>query len=457
MKQPEIAAIGRRTGRAEEDEHVQGIEASEIDLTLDMDAPARLGLKKRSRAELLDVLRAELAGIPGVQATFGQPISHRIDHMLSGTRANVAVKLFGERLDTLRSLASQIEDRMRSIPGVVDLSTEQQAHVPSLRVEYDRHAIARHGLRVADVSRALAVVTSGTEVGQVIEGLNRFPLVVRAGAVGELSADVIAEALVDTPSGAKIPLKALATLREDRSPNFISRENVQRKIVVTCNVAGRDMRGVVEDVRRAIEADVQLPSGYYVEYGGQFESAEATGRLLAVLGIAIVAGIGALLYFLFHSLRDTLLIMLNLPLALIGGVLGAYLAGGTLSVASIIGFITVFGVAARNGIMLVSHIRHLQTAEHVTDLREAVRSGALERFAPILMTALAAGLALVPLALRGDEPGNEILTPMAIVILFGLLSSTLLNMLLVPALYLRFGRAVRSELDVEPVLEVSHA
>ncbi len=457
MQQPEIAAIGRRTGRAEEDEHVQGIEASEIDLTLDMDAPRRLGLPTRTKDQLLGVLRADLAMIPGVQATFGQPISHRIDHMLSGTRANIAVKLFGERLETLRSYASQIEAQIRTVPGVVDLSTEQQAQVPSMRVEYDRAAIARHGLRVADVARALEIVTRGTVVSQVFEGMNTFNLIVRSGAVSDLSAEVIAEAFVDTPGGAKIPLKALATIREDRSPNFISRENVQRKIVVTCNVSGRDIRGVVDDIRDAIHANVPLPAGYYVEYGGQFESAEATGRLLTVLGIAIVIGIGALLFFLFHSIRDTLLVMLNLPLALIGGVLGVYLAGGVLSVASIIGFITVFGVAARNGIMMVSHIRHLQKFEGVTDFRTAVRTGAMERFAPILMTALAAGLALVPLALRGDQPGNEILTPMAIVILFGLMSSTLLNMLLVPALYLRFGRPMAATMELESSLEVQHA
>ncbi len=457
MKQLEIAAIGRRTGRAEEDEHVQGIEASEIDLTLDMEAPIRLGRPRRSKAELLEALRNGLATIPGVQATFGQPISHRIDHMLSGTRANVAVKVFGENLEKLHSIAAAVEGQMRVIPGVVDLSTEQQAQVPSLRVEYDRGAIARYGLRVADVARALEVTTSGAEVGQVLEGMNAFGLVLRAGAVGDLSTNVIAETLVDTPTGAKIPLKALAAMREDRSPNFISRENAQRKITVTCNVAGRDMRGVVQDIRRAVEANVQLPAGYYVEYGGQFESAERTGRLLQLLGLIIVAGIAALLLFLFRSVRDTLLILLNLPLALIGGVLGVFLAGGTLSVASIIGFITVFGVAARNGIMLVSHIRHLQLFEGVTSFPVAVRTGAVERFAPILMTALAAGLALVPLALRGDRPGNEILTPMAVVILFGLLSSTLLNMLLVPTLYLRFGRPVARESEPEPALEVRHA
>ena len=456
MDHPEVVAIGRRTGRAEGDEHVQGVEASEIDLTLDMEAAARVGRPTRTKSALLEALREDLATIPGVQTTLGQPISHRIDHMLSGTRASIAVKLFGERLETLSSVAGNIEAQMRLIPGVVDLSTEQQAQVPSLRVEYDREAMARHGLRVADVARALELATRGIVVGRVFEGLNTFELIVRAGAVSEVSATSIEDAYVDTPGGAKIPLKYLAAIREDRSPNFISRENVQRKIAVTCNVAGRDIRGVVEDIRAAILAKVELPPGYHVEYGGQFESAEATGRLLAVLGVLIVAGIAALLYFLFNSARDMLLVMVNLPLALIGGVLGVYLGGSVLSVASIIGFITVFGVAARNGIMLVSHIRHLQEFEGVGNLRDAVRTGAMERFAPILMTALAAGLALVPLALRGDQPGNEILTPMAIVILFGLLSSTALNMLLVPALYLRFGRPVALRSSQENDMELRH-
>lgn len=457
MRHPEIAAVGRRTGRAEEDEHVQGVEASEIDLTLDMEAPVRLGLPRRTKAELLEALRADLAAIPGVQATFGQPISHRIDHMLSGTRASIAVKVFGEDLDELRSLGSEVEQLMRSVPGVVDLSTEQQVLVPTLRVEFDRDAIARHGLRIADVARALELATKGEVVGQVLEGLNAFDLLVRVGDAGSTSAESVAQTLVDAPGGVKLPLAALATLVDERSPNFISRENVQRKIVVMCNVAGRDVGGVVADIRRGIQAEVRLPAGTYVEFGGQFESAAATTRLLSFLGILIVAGIAGLLHITFRSVRDALLVLLNLPLALIGGVLGVYLTGGTLSVASIIGFITVFGVAARNGIMMISHIRHLQRHEGVASFREAVRLGAMERLAPILMTALAAGLALLPLALRGEEPGNEILTPMAIVILFGLLSSTLLNMLVVPALFLRFGEPAARNDPVEIRMEAQHA
>ncbi|MSR75145.1 MAG: efflux RND transporter permease subunit [Planctomycetes bacterium] len=447
MKHPEIVAIGRRTGRAEEDEHVQGVEASEIDLTLDMDAPTRLGKPQRSKEALLDALRAELAGIPGIQATFGQPIGHRIDHMLSGTRASIAVKVFGDDLRRLKTASAQIEGLMKDIPGVVDLSTEQQSQVPTVRVDFDRAAIARHDLQVKDVADALELATRGQVAGQILEGMNTFDMLVRVGEVSALSPEMLSTILVGTPSGVQIPLSALATLREDRSPNFISREKVQRKIVVMCNVSGRDLRGVVEDIRAKVQKQVSLPPGYYVEYGGQFESAASTGRLLAVLGAVIILGIACLLYFMFRSARDVVLIMLNLPLALIGGIFGVYLSGGTLTVASLIGFITVFGIAARNGIMLVSHIRHLQRVEKVCDFYEAVRRGAIERLSPILMTALAAGLALVPLALRGDAPGNEILTPMAIVILFGLLSSTLLNMILVPALFLRFGKPVpRAEL-----------
>ncbi|VAX38973.1 Cobalt-zinc-cadmium resistance protein CzcA; Cation efflux system protein CusA [hydrothermal vent metagenome] len=451
MGHPEIMAIGRRTGRAEEDEHVQGVEASEIDLTLDMDAPRRLGLPQRSKAELLEALRDDLSAIAGIQATFGQPIGHRIDHMLSGTRANIAVKIFGDDLVTLRQLAGEIEELMGEIPGVVDLSTEQQMEVPSLRFEFDRVALARYGLQIEDVASVLTAALSGIRVSEVLEGQNAFDMVVRYGDPKEASAETLREVVVDTPAGLKVPMKALALIYEDRGPNFISRENVQRKIVVMCNVSGRDMGSVVEDTRAAIARQIDMPRGYYVAFGGQFESAEATSRRLALLGVLVIVGIGFLLHLVFGSVRDTLLVMVNLPLALIGGVLGVYLSGGVLSVASLIGFISVFGIAARNGIMLVAHIRHLQQIEGVLDFQEAVRQGAMERLAPILMTAISAGLALIPLALRAGEPGTEILTPMAIVILFGLLSSTMLNMVVVPALFVRFGKPAKpvTEADID--------
>ena len=447
MKHPEIEAIGRRTGRAEEDEHVQGVEASEIDLTLDMEAPERLGFPRRSKRELLDALRKDLASIPGIQATFGQPIGHRIDHMLSGTRANIAVKVFGEELDTLRRLAAQVENQMKDIQGVVDLSTEQQVEVPQLRVEFIREAMARYGMRVADAAKVLNAAFQGEVVSQVLEGRNTYDLTIRVEQGHGATIRRVEDVLVDTPSGTKVPMRVLARIYEDRGPNFIMREDVQRKIVVMCNVAGRDMESVVEDTRQAIAESIDMPPGYYVEFGGQFESATATNRRLVWLGALAILGVGFLLHLMFRSLRDTLLIMVNLPFALIGGVAGIYFGGGVISVASIIGLISVFGIAARNGIMLVSHVRHLQLHEGVTRFADAVRRGAMERLSPILMTALASGLALVPLAFKADEPGAEILSPMAFVILFGLVSSTVLNMLVVPALLLRFGKPARSEGD----------
>jgi Cu/Ag efflux pump CusA len=368
--------------------------------------------------------------------------------MLSGTRANIAVKIFGEDLYQLRELAKDAEAVMTEIPGVVDLSVEQQNDIPVHRVEFDRAAIARYGLQVQDVAAALQAAFRGDAMTQILEGRNSFDLVLRVGdaenpdAWTNAHAEMVEGILVDTPSGAKIPLDALALISREVGPNMISRENARRKIVVMCNVADRALGDVVADIQRSVAEQVALPPGYYVEYGGQFESAEATRTRLGILGVIVVLGIGFLLYNVFKSHRDALLIMVNLPLALIGGVAGVYVSGGVLSVASVIGFISVFGIAARNGIMLVSHIRHLQHFEGVTDFADAVRRGAMERLAPILMTALAAGLALVPLAIGGEQPGREILTPMAIVILCGLLSSTFLNMVVVPVLFLRFGKPV---------------
>ena len=393
---------------------------------------------------MLAEIRDKASLLPGTSVTIGQPISHRIDHMLSGTRANVAVKIFGDHLSTLRELAKQVESAMHDIPGVVDLSTEQQVNIPILRVDLDRDAMARLGLRAADVNKALEAAFRGTTVTSILEGRNAFDVVVRVADTSDKAGEVptpqtVGDVPVGTPSGAVVPLRAVARISEDLGPNFISRENVQRKIVVMCNVANRDLNSVVQDIQEAVSAKIALPSGYFIDYGGQFESAEQTGKVLTVLGVIVVLGIGFLLHVVFRSMRDALLIMVNLPLALIGGVVGVVLTGGELSVASIIGFITVFGIAARNGIMMVSHIRHLQREEGVVDFQEAVRRGAMERLSPIAMTALAAGLAMVPLVLSREQPGTEILSPMAMVILSGLLSSTFLNMLVVPALFIRWG------------------
>ena len=432
LSHPEVVSVARRTGRAELDEHAQGVEAAELDVSF--------VIKDRARSQFLEALRSDFSLIPGMNITIGQPISHRIDHMLSGTRANIAVKIFGEDLYQLRSLAEQARRAMATVPGVVDLSVEQQMEVPILKVAFDRPALARHALRIQDVARTLKAALQGVTVSRVLEGRNSFDLVVRIAEGEAWSPRTIGDVLVDTPAGPKVPLRVLARIAKEAGPNTVSRENVERKIVVMCNVAGRDVASVVEDSRQLIEPIVARESGYRVEYGGQFEAAADASRLLAILGAAVVIAVGFLLHLAFRSARDALLVMVNLPLALIGGVAGVFVSGGVLSVASLIGFITVLGIATRNGIMLVSHIRHLQEREGVTDFREAVFRGALERLAPILMTGLAAGLALVPLALGGDKPGNEIQTPMAMVILFGLLTSMFLNMLVVPALYLRLGR-----------------
>jgi CzcA family heavy metal efflux pump len=435
LEHPEVVATARRTGRAELDEHAQGANAAEIDVGLQMNG--------RSKNELLDSLRRSLAAVPGMNIIIGQPISHRIDHMLSGTRANIAVKIFGGDLYELRRLAGSVRAVMEDVPGVADLSVEQQADIPFVTIRFLRPAIARHGLSVRDVAEAVETAFRGTTVSRVLQGQAAFELTVRYDDASRETFEAIRETLIATPSGARVPLHALADVRKDRRPNTISRENVQRKIVVMCNVSGRDLGSVVAEIRERVARSVTLPTGYHVEYGGQFESAEDAARTLFVLGVAVVLGIFLLLFVAFGSWRDAVLVMVNLPLALIGGVAGVYLSGGVVSVASLIGFITLFGIAARNGIMMISHFHYLVERESVGDVREVVRRGAMERLAPILMTALAAGLALVPLALSGGEPGSEIQTPMAIVILFGLLSSTVLNMLVVPALYLRFGAALR--------------
>jgi Cu/Ag efflux pump CusA len=430
---PEVKSTARRTGRAELDEHAQGVEAAEIDVGLKM--------QKRSKEEFLQELRRALTAVPGMNITIGQPISHRIDHMLSGTRANIAVKIFGDDLRRLRTVAQQVRDTMAKVPGVVDLAIEQQTDIPILRVQLDRDRIARVGLKVDEVAEAVETAFLGKTVSRVLEGQRSFDLVVRAEEANRQNLEAVRATLIDTPLGGKVPLALLAEVKKDLGPNTISREDVQRKIVISSNVAGRDLQSVVRDIRSNVAKNVSLPKGYYVTYGGQFESAEEASQTIGFLSVLVIGGIVLLLTAALRSLRDALIILVNLPLALIGGILGIFLSGGVLSVASLIGLITLFGIAARNGIMMVSHIRHLMEEEGES-FERAVERGALERLSPILMTALCAGLALLPLVLRGGEPGSEILTPMAIVILAGLFSSTALNMIVVPALYLRFGRPV---------------
>jgi len=434
LDQPEVVATARRTGRAEFDEHVQGVEAAEIDV----------GLREgRPRDVLLAELRRGFSTLPGTNVTIGQPISHRIDHMLSGTRASIAVKVFGDDLPTLRRLGERVREVVAAVPGAVDVSLEQQMDVPVVRFVLNRPAIARYGLRADDVAEAVETSFAGTTVGRIFDRAAAFDLVVKFDPSSQADFDRLGDLPIDTPNGGPVPIRLLADVRREEGPNMILRENVQRRIVISSNVAGRDLGSVVEDMRTAVAQSVPMPQGYRVEYGGQFESAGSATERLLLSGIAVIAGLFTLLVLAFGRPRDAVLIMINLPLALLGGVVGVYLAGGVLSIASMIGFITLFGIATRNGIMLVSHIRYLMEVEGVTDLREAVERGARERVVPILMTAMAAGLALIPLALGGGKSGSEIQTPMAIVILCGLMTSTLLNMVVVPTMYLRYGRERR--------------
>lgn len=430
LEQPEVVATARRTGRAELDPHAQEVFASEIDVTLDM--------QERSKEALLAALRSRFAAIPGTNVIIGQPISHRIDHMLSGTRANIAIRIFGEDLFELRRLGKQIESLVNQVPGAVDVAMEQQSEIPFVSVKFSRPSLANYGVSMAQAAELLETAFTGTVVSQIMEGQATFDLVVRLPEQAKSSVETLKNTLVTLPSGAIAPLSALATIEKQRGPNTISREDVQRKLVVMANVSDRALVDVVDDIQTVVRESVDLPPGYYIDYGGQFESAQSAGARLLMLGAAVIAGIFFLLVTAFGSVRDASLIMLNLPLAVIGGIAGVWLTGGTLTIAAVIGFITLFGIATRNGIILIDHIQRLIRDENMA-IRAAIVRGAEERLIPILMTALGTALALVPLALAAGEPGSEIQAPMAVVILWGLFTSTALNMVVVPAMYLRYG------------------
>jgi CzcA family heavy metal efflux pump len=434
VSQPEVLSTARRTGRAERDEHAQSVNASEWEVRLAKDA---------DKEAVLARLRHELAAVPGMQIVIGQPISHRIDHMLSGTRANVAVKIFGDDLAELRRTAALVEAQMKRIEGVVDLGVEVQTELPFVRVRPDRAELARYGVHVEDVMRTMEAAWVGEKVSRVLEREAAYDLVVKLPESERRDFETLRSLPVRAHGGALVPLSALADIRRDKGPSTISREHVHRKIVVMCNVSGRDIGSVVRDIRARIETDVKVPAGGHIELGGQFESAESARTRLGTLGLAVIVFIFALLAMALRSSRDALLVMVNLPLALIGGVAGVLLSGNVVSVASLIGFITLFGIATRNGLIMITHFRHLVEEEGETVPLEVVRRGAMERLAPILMTALASALGLVPLALQAGEPGSEIQAPMAFVILCGLATSTVLNMIVVPTLYLAWGDAVR--------------
>ncbi|MEM7585533.1 MAG: efflux RND transporter permease subunit [Acidobacteriota bacterium] len=424
---PEVISTSRRTGRAEKDEHVQGVNASEMEVVL---AP----LEGRSKDELVAEMRRAVATVPGTTVSFGQPISHRIDHMISGSKTNLAVKVFGPDLAVLRSLASQVEQVLAGVPGIVDLSNQEQSAIPQLVIRFDRAAMARYGLLPADLADAVAALFQGVEAGEILDEGLASGVVVRLPPRLRASPQALAELPVSTPAGDLVRLGAVAEVRRDLGPSMIRRENVQRLAMITANVAGADLAGTVERARAAVDAGVDLPRGYLVSFGGQFEEAARSARTLGLLAFLILGGMYGLLFLGLGSHRDTLVVLVNLPLALIGGVVAVALGGGVLSIATLVGFVTLFGIATRNGVLLVNNFQRLRAAGLPRD--EAVRRGSEERMAPILMTALTAGLALVPLLLAAGAPGNEIQSPMAQVILGGLITSTFLNLVVVPVLYL---------------------
>jgi len=432
---PEIKTTTRRTGRAELDEHAQGVNASEID--------APFVLKERSREDFIKDVRQKLAGVSGANITVGQPIGHRIDHMLSGTRANIAIKIFGADLNKLFTISNQIKSTIENTDGLVDLSVEQQVQIPQVQIKANRDMLSKYGITIGEFAEFTDISFAGEKVSEVYEGNQRFDLVLRFDESNRGNLEKISNTLIDTKEGQKIPLNYVANIVSTTGPNTINRENVQRKTVVSANVAGRDQKSVVDEIRQKIEANIKLPEGYRVEYGGQFESeAEASKTLLLTSLLALVV-IFFLLYMEFKNIKISTIILLNLPLALIGGVLSVWLTSGILSIPAIIGFITLFGVATRNGILLVSHYKTL-IAQGVS-LYDTIIQGSKDRLSPILMTALTAGLALIPLAFGGDLPGNEIQSPMAKVILGGLLSSTLLNLFVVPVIYFLANRKTKKK------------
>ena len=426
---PEVQTVGRKTGRAELDEHALGVNDSELEV------PFVLG--DRSKQEVMDDIRARLAAIPGIAVEVGAPVTHRIDAMLSGTRANIAIKVFGPDLGTLYSLGKKIEEAVKDIDGIADLNVERQVERPQLRIEPRREMLAHYGVTLPQFARMVGVLLGGQVVSQVYEGEKSFDLTLKVADADRMTAADIAAITVDA-NGAKVPLGTLANITSAMGPNTINRENVARKLVVSANVSGRDLLGVVNDIRKRIDAEVAMPEDYHVEYGGQFESERTASRTLLVTSVFSIAAIFLLLFNEFRSVRQASVILLNLPLALIGGVLVLWLSGGVVSIPATIGFISLFGIATRNGMLLVSRYNDLR-AEGYT-LTESVMHGSIDRLNPILMTALSSALALVPMALGGELPGNEIQSPMAKVILGGLFTSTLLNAFIIPIMYLLINR-----------------
>lgn len=432
---PEIKTVARKTGRAELDEHALGVNVSEIEAPFELDG--------RSHAELLDEVRRKLSVITGANIEIGQPISHRIDAMLSGTQASIAIKLFGDDLNRMFMIGNQIKAAVADVEGIADLNVEQQIERPELKIVPRRELLARYGITLPQFNEFVTVNMAGEVVSQVYEKGKSFNLVVRASEGNRNSMERICNLMIDDAQGRKIPLTYVADVVSSTGPNTINRENVKRKIVISANTSGRDLRSVVNDIQERVEKEVSLPEGYHVEYGGQFESEQAASRVLLLASLMSIVVIFLLLYMQFKNAAQSGVILLNLPLALIGGVFALWLTIGEVSIPAIIGFISLFGIATRNGMLLISHYNLLREQEHM-ELRESIVHGSLDRLNPILMTALSSALALIPLALRGDLSGNEIQSPMAKVILGGLLTSTFLNGFIVPIVYELMNRTPRA-------------
>ncbi len=421
LQVPEIKTVARKTGRAELDEHALGVNVSEIEAPFQLD--------KRSHEEVLNDVRRRLSVLAGANIEIGQPISHRIDAMLSGTQASIAIKLFGSDLNKMFTIGNQIKKACKDIDGIADLNVEQQIERPELKIIPRRELLLRNGITLPEFNEFIAVNLAGETVSQVYEAGRAFNLVVKAGNYDEIS-----NLIIDAADGRKVPLSDVADIVSSAGPNTINRENVQRKIVISANTSGRALSDVVADIKKAVDEEVKLPEGYRIEYGGQFESQESASRVLYLTCTLAIAIIFFLLFMQFRNAKEAGIILLNLPLALIGGIFALVVTTGEVSIPAIIGFISLFGIATRNGMLLVTEYKRLRTEEGAT-VREAIVNGSLSRLNPILMTALTSALALVPLALGGELPGNEIQSPMAKVILGGLISSTLLNAFIIPVIY----------------------
>ena len=437
---PEIQTVARKTGRAELDEHALGVNVSEIE--------APFVLKDRSHAELLDEVREKLSTISGANIEIGQPISHRIDAMLSGTQASIAIKLFGDNLNEMFVIGNRIKSAISGVEGIADLNVEQQIERPELKITPKRDMLARYGISLPAFAEFVTVNMAGETVSQVYEEGKTFNLVVRASEDNRGSMEHIRDLMIDDANGNKIPLSYVADVESSMGPNTINRENVKRKVVISANTRGRDLRSVVNDIQDIVDAEIVLPEGYHIEYGGQFESEQAASRTLMLTSLMSIVVIFLLLYMEFKNARQSGIVLLNLPLALIGGVFALIVTSGELSIPAIIGFIALFGIATRNGMLLINRYNHLHTEEHLS-VRECILRGSLDRLNPILMTALSSALAMIPLALNGDLPGNEIQSPMAKVILGGLLTSTFLNAFIVPIVYDWMHRRERKAENIE--------